>query len=184
MAKAASTAVSSTEDSNMLPFETRTMKELNSLFAAPERDYVPESVEDLEAAWEQAGGVIMFQGSPWDVVTKDVLEGVPFTIHEIRFYDGTYGSACAVTAITDKPVVDESPGDGKHVVFNDGSSGVFAQCLAAVKRANRRGGFRCPKGLRASHYEYVEKDFDGNPVITEKTGEPKKPTPATTWYIG
>jgi hypothetical protein len=146
---------------------TDTIDSLNKLFHVNEVEAANiDDVSDLAALFEGQGGLLEFKGSVFDVIDKSELVGKPFTIVDIRFYTGSYGETCAVLALTE---------DKRKVVFNDGSTGVLQQCKAAVSRAGRRGGFVCPKGLRASSYTWTLRDFDGNPV-----GEPKK---ATTYYI-
>lgn len=148
--------------------EMLSMDALNDLFGVS-REFVPDSVEELEAFYAEQGGLITFQGSPYDVVKKTELVGVPFVIVDIRLYEGKWGDACAILAILENTQ--------RRVVFNDGSTGVLRQCKFAMQQAGRRGGFRCPKGLRVSEYTYVEKDLDGNPL------EGAKPTKAFTYYI-
>lgn len=147
-----------------------TIKDLNKAFGLPE-NYEPESLEELEEFWQEQGGIIEFQGSAWDLMKdKKELVGKPFVIADVRFYKGNFGDACAVMAILETR-------DQRKVVFNDGSTGVFQQVQGMVKRTNRKGGFRCPNGLRASEYKFIEKDFDGNPL----PGAEEKL--ATTFYI-
>lgn len=155
------------------PIDDFSVEELNRLMGI-ERDFVPDTIEELEQFYADQGGIITFQGSAWDVVKKDKLVGVPFTIADCRFYNGDFGDAVAVMALLDQPMATLS-GDQLHVVFNDGSTGVYAQVRQAVHKAKRRGGFHCPKGLRASEYTWQEKDFDGKPVGDKK--------PATTYYV-
>lgn len=144
-----------------------TVETLNKLFHVNDVEAANiDSVTDLQAMFADQGGIIEFKGSVFDVVDKELLISKPFTIVDIRFYNGSYGEACAVLALTE---------DGKKVVFNDGSTGVFEQCRRMVAHVGRRGGFNCPNGLRASRYEWQEKDFDGNPIGT--------PKPAVTYYI-
>ena len=144
-----------------------TIETLNKLFHVDDVEAANiDSVTDLEAMFADQGGVIEFKGSVFDVVDKETLIGKPFNIVDIRFYHGSYGDACAVLALTE---------NGDKVVFNDGSTGIYAQCKRMVSHVGRRGGFACPKGLRVSRYEWQEKDFDGNPIGT--------PKPAATYYI-
>lgn len=153
---------------------------LNKLFGI-EDNFVPDTVEDVEAYFEEQGGLVTFEGSPYTVVHKDTLtigqdgQEKPFVIVNVRFYESKqYGrEAVALMCLT---------ADGRRVVINDGSTGIFEQVKYAVQKAGRRGGFRC-KGLRKSSYEYQEKDFDGNPVITPKTNKPVPPIQAATYYI-
>lgn len=150
--------------------ETPSVMDLNKFFHV-EDSFVPESFAELEDYFEGAGGLVEFQGSVYDIVQKSTLVGVPFAIVDIRFYKGSYGDACAVMCL----VEDEDSGRVRRVVFNDGSTGIYRQCLNAVTRNGRRGGFACPRGLRRSDYTYQETDFDGQPI-----GDPR---PASTYYI-
>lgn len=148
--------------------QVETIEDLNKLFHIDDT-FVPDTVTDIENYFAEHGGVIEFKGSAYDIVEKKTLIGKAFTIVDIRFYKGKWGDAVAVLALTDR--------DNEKVVFNDGSTGVFRQCLTAVKRSRRRGGFSCPRGLRASEYEFQETDI----VTGELIGEP---TSAVTYYIG
>lgn len=154
-----------------------TVEELNNLFGA-EDSFVPDTYEDLNEYFESMGGLITFKGSDYDLI-KDKRELVdkPFAIVNIRFYEGKFGEACAVMALTE---------DNRKIVFNDGSSGIFTQCLRMVKVTSRRGGFLCPNGLRASDYTYEPKDLDGVSLVGKEglDGKIIEATPATTYYIG
>lgn len=172
MAKAASSEVAEVADTDIMSLE-----EMNNLFGADD-SFVPTSFEDLDSYFESQGGLITFKGSEYDLVRdKDELVEVPFAIVSIRFYQGTFGEACAVMAITE---------DGRKIVFNDGSSGIFSQCEHMVKRSRRRGGFLCPNGLRKSEYTYVPRDLDGNSLVgqTGPDGKVYEETPAATYYVG
>ena len=158
---------------DVVPVEDLSIKALNRL-AGIDRNVVPESVEDIDKFFGEQGGVVEFEGSQWDIVEKEKLVGVPFTIVDCHFYTGKFGDAVAVTALLDSPLSTVGH-DGRHIVFNDGSTGVLQQVEQAVRRAGRRGGFYCPKGLRASEYTWFERDFDDNPI-----GEPHL---AKTYYV-
>ena len=126
-------------------------------------DVVPNSFEEAVALWETPIEV----KSDWELVTdKRQLIGKPFLIQKVRFYEGNYGPAVAVMAITQ---------DNRRVVFNDGSSGIMQELLTMCEKHKRDGGFMVPNGLRMSEYEYEVRDWDGNP-----TGEKK---PARTFYL-
>lgn len=145
-------------------------------------NYVPESWDDIVAQFD--GEIITFEGSPWRVVKKDKLVDVPFMIADVRHYNGTYGDAVAVMLITKDPVkYGDSEDTDTRFVINDGSTGVYAQVTAMVRRTGRKAGLLCPKGLRSSSYEFQETDLDGEPMIDPKTGKPKPPIPATTYYV-
>ena len=126
--------------------------------------FVPDSWEDIEKALE--GDLIEFQGSPYEVVEKSKLVGEPFIITNLRFWEGDKGDVVSVMLLTK---------DGKKLVFNDGSTGVYRQLKYIVSQTNRFSGIKVMRGLRSSTYETQEKDFDGNPI--------GKPFKATTYYL-
>lgn len=84
---------------------------------------------------------------------KSLLIDKPFAVLEFR-------------VVTDKDTLRDYVNvlvmlrDGNHKVrFNDGSTGVMAQCLEYERRTGRNGGILCAKGLRVS--EYVKDMPDG-----------------------
>lgn len=155
---------------------TDTLDALNSAFGV-EQGYVPDSVEDLDAYFAQQGGIIEIAGSPYTLLSKSdkaKLEGRRFMIVDTRWYASKqYGNdVVAVAVMTAEPIDGET-----KFLFNDGSTGVCQQLKGIVASTGRRGGFLVPRGLRASNYTYVERDFDGVPI-------PGKPEiEATTYYI-
>ncbi len=142
--------------------------ETGEIVAAPQirlpQTFVPDTWEDIEAALE--GDLIEFQGSPYELTEKQKLIGEPFIITDLRFWDGDKGPVVSVCLLTK---------DGRKLVFNDGSSGIFRQLQDIVSQTNRFSGIKVMRGLRASSYETTEKDFDGNPI--------GKPFKATTYYL-
>jgi hypothetical protein len=157
-----------------------TEKELNSLFGINDDNVMWDlnSVEDLDEYFADQGGIIEFKGSPFTLIRKDekgMLENQPFTVVDTRWYESKqFGNmVVAVMLITDDPIKGEN-----KFLFNDGSTGVRQQMEAMVTHTKRRGGFRCPRGLRASHYTVWDKvDLDGAPMKDAKEIE------ATTYYI-
>ena len=133
-------------------------------------NYVPETWEDL---LERTGGeFIEFEGSPWHVLDKAKLVAVPFMIADVRHYKGNFGDAIAMLVMTREAL----PGERTNrYVINDGSTGIYEQVVGMIERTKKKSGIMCPNGLRASTYDWQEKDFDGNPI-----GEVHK---ATTYYI-
>ena len=67
-----------------------------------------------------------------------------FLILHIGFSQGEYGEFCSVMAVTEK---------SERVIFNDGSTGVFAQLRDLVTETGRHGGFAVPHGLTESVYD-------------------------------
>lgn len=172
---AKSNALDDSQTTEVAPIDptTASVEEFNKLYGIG--DYVPDSYDDLDSYFESLGGLIEFRGSVWELVKdKSTLIGKPFVIADIRFYEGKFGDACAILAMTD---------NNDRIVFNDGSTGIFAQARSMVAVAKRRGGFKCLNGLRVSEYEYQRKDLDGNPMVDPKTGELIPATPARTYYI-
>ncbi len=122
--------------------------------------YVPVSFEDALRHFE-AEGIVEFAGSPYNVVDKESLIGVPFLIVDYRFNEeGSYGRFVSVLAVTETD---------DRVVINDGSTGVMQQIDMLAQTYPDRKGILCKGGLRRSDYTYT--DTDG------------KEKPASTYYI-
>ena len=162
-----------------LTSEVLTLDELNSLFGIDtDAQWEINSVEDLDQYFADQGGILEFKGSPFTLLRKEEksqLEDRPFTVVDTRWYDSKqFGNlVCAVMLITDEPI----NGENKFLI-NDGSTGVRQQMEAMVTHSKRRGGFRCPRGLKASHYEVWDKvDLDGEPM------DGAKKIQATTYYV-
>ena len=176
MAKAPTTTVVPVNDAgeDIVEYINRKVEGIGNMVPTSWDDLlVSEDGEILEA--------IEFEGSPWIVVDKSKLVGVPFRIADVRAWtsDKFGRDAIAVMLMTKNPLMMDSGEPYKHnrYVINDGSTGVFEQVTGMVKRIGRKRGIDCPNGLRASEYDYVEKDFDGNPI-------PGKPVvKATTYYV-
>lgn len=159
--------------------EVLTLKELNDLFGIEqEQTWDINSVDDLDAYFADQGGIIEFKGSPFTLIRKEdkgMLEDRPFTVVDTRWYESKqYGNlVVAVMILTDEAINGEN-----KFLFNDGSTGVRQQMEAMVTHTKRRGGFRCPRGLKPSNYKVWDKtDLDGNPM------EGAKEIEATTYYI-
>lgn len=110
-------------------------------------------------------------GGDYDLLDKAELVDVPFIVLRWRFAipgegkpryksdNNPEGEFVSVECITE---------NDRKVVFNDGSTGVYAQ-LKAVSETGRQQGGRCGKGLRVSEYSYS--DEKGNQI------------PAKTYYL-
>lgn len=130
-------------------------------------DFDPRTWQEVEEALADLGGIVEFEGSPYEVVSKDTLVDKPFLITNIRFNkSGDFGGFVSVC------VLDE---EQRMLVFNDGSTGVYEQLRQMTEKTHRFSGIMCRKGLRVSEYKYQEKDFDGEPMGPEK--------PAKTFYL-
>lgn len=143
-------------------------------------DFVPETWEEVAAAFE--GELIEFEGSPWKVIDKAELVGVPFVIADVRAYYGKFDNdVVAVMAL----VQGDDNEKVRRVVFNDGSTGIKEQVLHMVRTTGRKAGILCAGGLRASDYTYTPTDLDGNSLVGKKApdGTTYKETPATTYYV-
>lgn len=140
-------------------------------------NYVPDNFAALvEYAEQHYGEIIEVEGSPWQVIDKAKLVGVPFMIADARLYDGKFGEAIAVMLMTEKPLDPDDERDKGRYVINDGSTGVKEQLLGMIRRTGRKGGIMVSRGLRASEYMFQQTDFDNNPIGPE--------IPATTYYLG
>jgi hypothetical protein len=138
-------------------------------------DFVPTSWDELEAAFADTGGILTFEGSPWKVIDKDTLLGVPFMIADVRLWHSSKfdNDAVSVQLLTKEPL----PGDDRPMyVINDGSTGLMQQVLGMIQRSGRKSGISCPNGLRKSEYEVEVSD----PFEPDKA--PKK-IAATTYYV-
>lgn len=128
--------------------------------------------DSLFRAAEESGQLIEFVGSIWEVCDKSLLIDEPFLIFDVRYYEGKFGDAVAVMLVT-KNKLKGANGEQDHFVINDGSTGLYQQVVDMVKRAKTKSGILCPRGLRASTYDYDIVDGFGEHV----TGE------ATTYYV-
>lgn len=142
-------------------------------------DFVPETWEEVAEAFQ--GELIEFEGSPWKVIDKKDLVGVPFVIADVRAYEGKFGNdVVAVMALVKGD--DDKP---RRVVFNDGSTGVKDQVFHMIRSTGRKSGILCEGGLRASEYTYEPRDLDGNSLVGKKglDGKIIEATPAVTYYV-
>lgn len=98
---------------------------------------------------------------------KQQLVGVPCIFLSWSFSpseQGERGEFVTVRVVTE---------DGRKLVLNDGSSGVYSQLREYTDESGRDGGLIVKRGLRKSDYTY-----------TETEGKDKgKQKPATTYYI-
>jgi hypothetical protein len=107
--------------------------------------------EAFTLAQETFGGVIDASdeiGSGFDLLdtdAKDSLTGVPFVILEMAFHhsDQYAQEFVSVVAVTEH---------NRRVIFNDGSTGIYAQLHAVYERTGRTGGILVKGGLRRSDY--------------------------------
>lgn len=127
-------------------------------------DFVPRSWDEIA---DSIGELVIFQGSPYKVVEKKELIGVPFVITDLRFYwssryDSPVVAVCCLTQNDDL------------LVFNDGSTGIFEQCKQMAASSGKKAGIMCPNGLRVSEYKVD--------VVDGMTDEVKS-IEAATYYV-
>lgn len=128
-------------------------------------DFIPDTWEEVAEAF--AGEIVVFEGSPWKVVDKDTLIGVPFMICDVRVswstkFDNPFVNILALTKENEK------------VVINDGSTGIMEQMLHMLNKSKRKAGIMCENGLRKSEYEVEVYD-----AFKDET----KTIQAATYYI-
>lgn len=115
----------------------------------------------VEWLHSEGANIVEFDGgSEWTLIDKVDLIDVPFIVARLRFNSSDNGDFVSVCAFLE---------DGKKVVFNDGSTGIYKQLQVYVSRHPQLTGIAC-KGLRASDYDFVD----------QETG---KKRPARTYYI-
>jgi hypothetical protein len=108
---------------------------------------LPASFADAVQAW---GGEMLELPTDWRLVEKESLIGVPFFVHTFRFNESSIGKDREFVSVQ---VVTE---DDRRLVFNDGSTGVYAQAKEFVEQYHRVGGLVCKDGLRVSKYVHPE----------------------------
>jgi hypothetical protein len=128
-------------------------------------DFIPDTWEEVAEAF--GGEVLMFEGSPWKVVDKDTLIGVPFMICDVKVswstkYDSPFVNILALTK------------DNEKIVINDGSTGIMEQMLHMLNKSKRKAGIVCEGGLRKSDYPVT---------IHDGMSDTDKVIEATTYYI-
>ena len=114
----------------------------------------------------------------FDVVQKDVFEGLPMVViawkfnesdkYQILNSEGNPIPAWFVSALVAS--YDDDGNVGRPVIVNDGGTGIYKQLEQVSDEFGVFGGIKCPKGLRRSTYDY-----------TDPQG---KVSEATTWYLG
>lgn len=141
-----------------------TIEELKTMVSAASGiTFTPETFEQVFEAF--GGDLVEIEGSPYKVVDKASLVNVGFVITDVRFYEGTFGTAVAVCGITR---------DNERFVFNDGSTGIFEAIKRTVAVTGRTAGILVANGLRASHYK--------KEIVDGMTDEVKT-IDATTYYF-
>lgn len=122
------------------------------------------NIDTMDAAIAALGGdvvAVFSESGEWDVVAdKGTLVKVPFVGLRWRFTEGDMGSFVSLEIVTE---------DGRRLVVNDGSTGIYRQLRTLTDETGRMQGITCRKGLRRSDYTYAD----------EKGLE----RPATTFYL-
>ena len=124
------------------------------------------SIEDAFAALAGAGigvsGIESF-GSGFVLTDKDQLQGAEMLLLQWRFSDGDFGPFVSVIALTR---------DGRRVIFNDGSTGVYQQLRTVTRtrmsngEANMQAGLTATNGLKKSTYNYQDDQGVMRPAST------------------
>ena len=104
------------------------------------------SFGDAVALANEKGGITDGKdlGIGLEVVEKEQLVGVEMILLEWRFNTGDFGPFVSVTAMTK---------DNRKLVFNDGSTGIYAQLTEITDEAGKHGNIYLRKGLRKSNYD-------------------------------
>jgi hypothetical protein len=152
----ATTEKTTTEDSALVSIDTSTPEGAKALRQVTEQ----LSLMDFDSLWAESADGAEFFGSGWDLIDKSKLIDTPFVIVGFRYNDGNFGTFVSVQVI-DK--------DNRHLVFNDGSTGVCQQIIDADHQGLKLP-LRVKGGLRVSEYTFHD----------PKTGTE---IPATTYYL-
>ena len=102
-------------------------------------------------------------GSGFVLTEKDQLKGAEMLLLQWRFSDGDFGPFVSVAALTR---------DGRRVIFNDGSSGIYKQLrtvtLTRLKNGetNMQAGLTATHGLKESTYTYEDEQGVKRPAST------------------
>ena len=132
---------------------------------------IPDSFDEaIRLLTEQGEGVVEYEGSPWHVVDKKHLVGVPFIIMGWGFTEGDRGMFVSLLALTKTEVPDTNGNRVTRVVINDGGTGIRAQWEALALTGKAKPGTLVNGGLRVSEYTYH------NPLTD-------KDEPASTFYL-
>lgn len=113
-----------------------------------------ESFQDaLALVGDKLGGVVIDSADLGDgfavVEEKDTLLGVPFIVLAVNIGNGDHGEFVSCRIVTE---------DGRKLVVNDGSTGIYAQIkMLWEKRPETKGKpIICRNGLRKSEYDHPE----------------------------
>lgn len=123
---------------------------------------IDKALRALEQAGMGVSGIEDF-GSGFVLTDKDQIIGAEMLLVQWRFSEGDFGPFVSVTALTR---------DGRRVIFNDGSTGIYAQLkMVTDKRlrngeANAQSGLTATHGLRVSEYKYIDSKGDERPAST------------------
>lgn len=139
----------------------------------------------LALAADIYGGVIDAStelGNGFTLVEKIDLTGERMVLLHWQFNEGDHGEFASIAAVT---------GSQKRIIFNDGSSGVYAQLREFTQEHKRSGGMLAPRGLRANTYDTCPEKKGGcgramGKTLTECKNcgwEGEARGSATTYYI-
>lgn len=119
------------------------------------------SIASMDDALRLLGGDVVTtfsESGEWDVVEdKSHLVGVPFVGLRWRFNKGDAGEFVSMEVVTE---------DGRRLIVNDGSTGIYQQLLRLTTETGRTAGIACKKGLRRSDYTYTDEKGTERPATT------------------
>ena len=123
---------------------------------------IESAFEALAGAGLSVSGIEDF-GSGFVLTDKDQLTGAEMLLLQWRFSDGDFGPFVSVTALTR---------DGRRVIFNDGSLGVYKQLEMVTRTRLQNGetnvlaGLTAAHGLKKSSYSYQDEQGVMRPAST------------------
>ena len=129
-----------------------------------------DTFDEAVPHFSETGEIVVFEGSPYHPVDKKHLVGMPFIIVGWQFYQGNFGPAVGIVALTRDEVPDTNGNRVRRVVINDGSTGMYREWETLCASGKAKAGLVCQNGLRVSEYTYQDM----------LTGEDK---PASTYYF-
>lgn len=119
-------------------------------------------------------------GNGFALVDKADLTGERMILLYWAFNEGDFGEFASIAAVTTSQ---------KRVIFNDGSTGVYAQLREFTQDTKRTGGLLAPMGLRANTYDTCP-EKNCNRAMNRNAAECQhcgyagdKRSSATTYYI-
>lgn len=108
-------------------------------------------------------------GSGFIPVDKADMVGKPFIILDMLFKSkdkDNFGDYVTVRGALLPPVGAARDAKLQKIVFADGGTGIYQQCVTLLKKFGRTGAYSCPNGLSRSDYTYTDDKGDETPATT------------------